>query len=138
MADLAAAALALYNAINPAEMAKVESGELTYVGNKIPAAFAAACTHGVPASSTFTEVFAAKAGESGYDIYASPGMAAAALALYNAIIPVIMAKFESGEFTTGEEAEAYGNKITAAFAAACLDAGDDDFPEVFAAKAAEG
>ena len=82
MADLAAAALALYNAINPAEMAKVESGELTYVGNKIPAAFAAACTHGVPASSTFTEVFAAKAGESGYDIYASPGMAATALALY--------------------------------------------------------
>ena len=49
----------------------------------------------------------------------SSAMEAAALALYDAINPVLMAKFESGEFTTEEEANAFGNKITAAVASAC-------------------
>ena len=55
---------------------------------------------------------------------ATDSLAAAALALYNAINPMIMAKCESGEITTEAEANAYGNKITAAFAAACVDAGE--------------
>ena len=63
-------------------------------------------------------------------------MEAAALALYKSINPVVVAKFEAGELATEDEADAYGSKITAAFAAACLDATEDDFPEVFKAKLA--
>ena len=80
-------------------------------------------------------MFKAKLDDS--NMQAPSSVKAAALALYDAVNPVVMAKFESGEFTTEEEANAFGNKITAAVASACEDAGEDDFPEVFKAKLRE-
>ena len=145
--SLEADALALYNAINPVVMAKFESGEFTTeeeanaFGNKITAAFALACKHALESSFLSDCEDADEAGFPEYFKYSLDVdgvwisyIEADALALYDAINPVVMAKFESGEFATEEEANAFGNKITAAFASACDDCGEDDFPEVFKAK----
>ena len=141
IAVMEAAAATTYSALYALVVAKVEAGELAEdeadaYGNKITAAFAAVCQD---AEDGFPEVFKAKlaasdtATEGNAEIAA---MEAAALALYDAINPMVMAKFEAGELETEDEANAYGNKITAAFAAACQDADEDDFPELFKAKLA--
>ena len=137
-----AAALALYNAITSFVIAPTnEYGkqveftteeEAIAFGHSITSAFASACevTMNERKNAPFNSPLFLRSSQAALP----SSVENAARTLYNAINPVVMDKFESGEFATEEEASAFGNSITAAFASACDDCGDDDFPEVFKAK----
>ena len=58
-------------------------------------------------------------------------METAANALFSALNELVVRKFERGAFASEDEANAYGNKITAAFAQACVQAGENDFVQKF-------
>jgi hypothetical protein len=132
------AALALYNALNALIVGKFERGafaseaEANAYGNQITAAFAEACAQA--GENDFVTKFEVLATFADVGLNDLTPLSTTAAALYDVINQGVSAKFEAGDFASAEEANAYGNSITVAFSEACVEAGEDDFITVFAAK----
>lgn len=126
--NIESVALQMYNAINIVIMAKFEAGEFTTeeeaneYGDKLVAMFAEASHEA--SENDFPEVFASK-------FVHMPDVAVAALELHKAINDVIRAWFYK---VTTEEKTNYRHKLIAVFPEAWLEAGEHNFPEIFATR----
>ena len=129
-------ALTLYTSINDIIRRKFETGEFeteeeanTY-GNSITAVFSQACFEA--GGDDFTDLMEEKLRDAA--LTELPRVVEAAAHFYKVMNTFIMIKYKAGHFASEDEAAAYGKEITEAFAEACLEAGEDDFTEIFKSK----